>query len=138
MHKLRLMMSLFVTPLFIYTVYPCKEITQGEEKTVEFQQLRDNIYMVVDGWPLRITLSVGNDGILIVDANPNDNVPLVYPASNNKFDNRPIKYVISSDSHRDHASGTAFLIGQVLSALRIKIPDKRCTKNTVLMAKARG
>ena len=102
MYRVLLLVSLLATPIF----------TEADEKTVEFQQLRDNIYMVVCDWPSRITLSVGKDGILIVDANLKDNMPLVYQAINEKFNNMPIKYVISTHSHGDHTGGMPFLIGQ--------------------------
>lgn len=84
----------------------------SEQKKVEFHQLTDDLYMVVYDWPSRIILSVGKEGGLLVDANVKLNFPIVYSAIAKKFDNIPIKYVISTHSHKDHTGGNPFLINK--------------------------
>lgn len=51
-----------------------------EKKNPQFQQLRDNIYIVVYDWPSRVTGSIGKDGSLMVDANLKDNFPIIHRA----------------------------------------------------------
>ena len=82
----------------------------AQEKKVEIHELRVNMYMVVYDWPSRITLSVAEDGILMVDSGLKDNISIIYDAIAKKFNNKPIKYVISTHSHGDHTGGIPFLL----------------------------
>ena len=65
-----------------------------------------NIYNVVGGVIVNMAFSVGDDGILMVDSNFSDLTQKIVLAIHEVSD-KPIRFLIDTHSHRDHAEGNA-------------------------------
>jgi cyclase len=91
---------------------PVREIPAG---TVHIQKVRGNVYML-NGAGGNITLSVGPDGVLLVDAGlPNMSDKVL--AEIKELTNKPIRYILNTHVHPDHTGGNQKIMaaGETLS-----------------------
>ena len=70
------------------------------------EHVAGNIYRVVGGIIVNMAFSVGDDGIIMVDSNFGDLTERIVTAIREVSD-EPIRYLIDTHSHADHADGNA-------------------------------
>jgi cyclase len=78
-----------------------------ENSEIEVLPVRGNVYMIVAG-PRNITVSVGPEGVLLVDTSLASWTDKVIAAIL-KISSRPIRYIISTSADGDHIGGNATL-----------------------------
>lgn len=52
-----------------------------------------------------IGVSIGNDGVLLIDSKSKQTIDMIVSSINNISDNKPIKFVINTHWHHDHVGG---------------------------------
>jgi len=74
---------------------------------VEVKQVQGNVYMLT-GAGGNVTVQVGNDGVLLVDTQFAPMAPKILAAVR-KLTDKPIRYIINTHVHTDHAGGNEAL-----------------------------
>jgi len=86
---------------------------EDEEPKITFSKINENFWVLHGGNGLgaNVGLSVGDDGILLIDAMNLGKDKLLLKAIRSVSD-KPIKYVINTHQHRDHSGGNEALVAQ--------------------------
>jgi cyclase len=74
---------------------------------VEVKKVQGNVYMLT-GAGGNVTIQVGSDGVLLVDTQFANSAPKILEAVR-KLTDKPIRYIINSHVHGDHAGGNEAL-----------------------------
>lgn len=97
MKNLNIVSSIF---LFIISFFAC---AQDEDVTIEVQKLSNTVYMLT-GQGGNIGISVGEDGVLVIDDQYATLTPKIVAAIKSVSD-QPIKFVANTHHHGDHTGG---------------------------------
>lgn len=91
------------------------EFSHPSNQELHVQHVRGNVYML-SGAGGNITMSVGNEGVLLVDTGLAETADKVL-AEINKLSGRPIRYIINTHLHADHNGGNSALskVGQTIA-----------------------
>ncbi len=86
-----------------------------DEPGVRAQRVQGSVYMLSTARG-NVTVQLGDEGVLIVDAGPADMTPQIL-AEIRKLSTRPIRYVVNTDMHEPHTGGnrTFFMEGETIA-----------------------
>jgi cyclase len=79
----------------------------GDEGGVHVEHVRGNIHMLASRGG-NITVQVGHEGVLLVDASTADAAPQVVAALR-KISTGPIRYIVNTHTHPDHVGGNSIV-----------------------------
>ena len=102
--------NLLATLLFLFAFSTCTYSQNFDTVEIKSNKLTESIYML-EGSGGNIGALVGNDGIIIID---DQFAPLTekIKAALSKISNKPVKFVINTHFHGDHAGGNENFGGQ--------------------------
>jgi cyclase len=93
--------------MFAQQSAPASASTAQTSAELHLLKVRDNVYMLV-GAGGNITLQIGRNGVLMVDAGLAPMAEKVY-AEIRKLTDQPLRYIIDTHVHPDHVGGNEFL-----------------------------
>ncbi len=87
----------------------CSICASASEPAITTKKISDNFYVFYGGGGLGANagMSIGEDGVLLVDVMKDTTAPMLY-AEIRKITDKPVKYVINTHGDFDHAGGNNF------------------------------